>query len=709
MRADESIGIFLRHVTFIFLFCAEIFKNTTTIVNFLSHFAYQEERQPLKRIVVKRFVRHIIALITLCIACTQVFALPKSKRSNEGQRVLIVSSYNPETPTAAATINDFVNYYNLHGNNGTVMIENMNCKSLSEASLWTERMGEIIERYSNPSIMPSVIILLGQEAWASYLSLDLSKIKTKIPVMCCNASRNIVQLPKDTCNTVTWQPESIDFSTLRAQYNIVGGNLYEYDIDKNIELILDLYPDTKHIALLTDNSYGGISLLAHTRKQMQKYKDIDFISLDGRKATIYSMSEDINKLPSNTVLLIGTWRVDRTESYYVKNSTHLLRDANNELPVFTLSSLGIGYWAIGGYVPMFHSQGKEMAKKAIKYQYQLKNGAISSNDELTIIGNHYMFDKNEISKRGLDFKDLPENIELVNDTPTFFAQYKYEIIAVAGAFIALLGILGIVVFFLQRNRRLTNALQQSQIELIHAKDSAEESNRMKTAFLANMSHEIRTPLNALVGFSEILTTDTTLTTADKHQISDIIQKNSDMLLNLINDVLDMARLESGRTKYITAPCDAVELCRDTLATCKTASRRDDIEYILETDMDSCMAILDEQHIRQVLINLMSNANKFTLQGFIKVSLHRAGDKLQFSVSDTGIGIPPEKGAKVFERFEKLNEMSQGFGIGLSLCKNIIEHFHGNIWIDMGYQEGARFIFTIPYLPAESFEGEESVE
>lgn len=639
-------------------------------------------------------------MIVVAMSIAAINAVARDRRAVSSERILLISSYNPETVSAMNTINDFVGYYDEHGSGGTVMVENMNTKSLSEAMLWKNRMRSILDKYDTNDLRPSLILLLGQEAWAAYLSQDPMFVerKGKTPVMVCMASRNIVRMPADTCDIETWMPTSLDYTYLKSKYNIVGGVLYEYDVDKNLDLIQSAYPGTKNVALLTDNSYGGLTLLAFVNDQMLKHKEYNFISLDGRQKTIYSMSEAISKLPSSTALMLGTWRVDKTESYFVKNSVHTLMDANKDIPVTTLTHIGLGVWAVGGYTPSYRSQGKEVAEKVVEYLKASANG--QKPDLMTVIESGYVFSKDkleELKSKNEEF-EVPSGAEIINTKPSFYDENSLVIHVVSMVFLVLVCLLLIVLWFLAKTKKLTAALQASQKELIQAKEDAEDRNKMKTAFLANMSHEIRTPLNALVGFSEVLTTDETLSQDDRRQINDIISTNSELLLGLINDILDMARLESGRTKYDVTPCDVVAICRDTLSTCQIAARREDISYRLDTDMEKCMAMIDSQHIRQVLINLLSNSNKFTKSGSITLSIHNDGHDLRFAVTDTGIGIPKEKKEKVFERFEKLSETSQGFGIGLSLCKNIVEHFGGKIWVDSEYSAGAKFVFNIPFIP-----------
>ena len=236
--------------------------------------------------------------------------------------------------------------------------------------------------------------------------------------------------------------------------------------------------------------------------------------------------------------------------------------------------------------------------------------------------------------------------------------------------------------------------------LSEAVRSAETANRAKSTFLSNMSHDIRTPMNAIVGFSSVLVSDDS-SPAEKEQYCDIIQKNSDLLLHLINDILDISRMESGRIKFVWEECDVVELCQTALSTVEYG-RKTSALFLFETPVPSLVVKTDAQRLKQVLINLLSNAAKFTPSGSIKltVAIDKQHQQLELSVSDTGCGIPPDKSEKVFERFEKLNEYSQGTGLGLAISRLIIENLGGKIWVDKDYTEGARFVFTHPLTKKE---------
>ena len=240
---------------------------------------------------------------------------------------------------------------------------------------------------------------------------------------------------------------------------------------------------------------------------------------------------------------------------------------------------------------------------------------------------------------------------------------------------------------------ITN-LQNIEQELIKARIKAEQSDRLKSAFLANMSHEIRTPLNAIVGFSQLL--PAAETAEEKKLYSGIINQNSDILLQLINDILDISRLETGRLKLSYEEVEIVSLCQSVLAT-TSYGKRDAVEYMFQTPCEEFMLETDVQRLQQILINLLSNANKFTEQGSITlgIEIHKEQDCVYFSVTDTGRGIPEDKQKKVFERFEKLDEYVQGTGLGLAICKLTITMMGGDIWVDGDYKEGARFVVCHP--------------
>jgi len=245
-------------------------------------------------------------------------------------------------------------------------------------------------------------------------------------------------------------------------------------------------------------------------------------------------------------------------------------------------------------------------------------------------------------------------------------------------------------------------LKRSQMRQEAMKEKAVQAIQRKNMFLSNMSHEVRTPLNAIVGFSAVLTDeDESFDDESRREFSEIIKVNSFQLLKLINDILDFSDFENDNITFNIRTHDAVKLCNEVVETVM-ASRKLEVEMRFDTDLSVLMLDTDDARLRQVLINLLVNATKFTEQGSIVLELKMAdADTALFSVTDTGCGIPPEKQHLIFERFEKLNDFVQGSGLGLSICQLIVKYMNGKLWVDSGYTRGARFCFTPPlkYNPA----------
>lgn len=230
-------------------------------------------------------------------------------------------------------------------------------------------------------------------------------------------------------------------------------------------------------------------------------------------------------------------------------------------------------------------------------------------------------------------------------------------------------------------------------ELLEAKNNAEKSDRLKSAFLANMSHEIRTPLNAIVGFSELLCNTSEQT--DREKYIEIIRCNNQVLLQLINDILDLSKIEAGALdffyNYVDVNCLLEQFSKET-------SRDKHIEILFKPALTECIIYIEENRLMQVMSHLISNALKFTNQGKIVFGYEIRDKEIYFYVSDTGIGIPKEKQHEIFQRFVKLDSFKNGTGLGLPLCEVIVKKMHGKIGVESELGKGSTFWFTLPYQP-----------
>lgn len=233
-----------------------------------------------------------------------------------------------------------------------------------------------------------------------------------------------------------------------------------------------------------------------------------------------------------------------------------------------------------------------------------------------------------------------------------------------------------------------------------ARREAENANRLKSLFLQNMSHEIRTPLNAIIGFTEVLNSgeDLGLTEGERKEMLGLISTNTDLLTTLINDILDLSKLESNTYTLNLSDVPISQLCHSTLASVEHRAQPG-VRLLLDEPPNASSLVLrtDAARLRQILTNFLTNACKYTEKGNIILAYCRKAGKWEFSVSDTGCGIPADKVETVFERFEKLDNFKQGTGLGLNICQRIANLVRGQVYVDTSYTNGARFIFVHPVL------------
>lgn len=361
-------------------------------------------------------------------------------------------------------------------------------------------------------------------------------------------------------------------------------------------------------------------------------------------------------------------------------------------PSFTTTNDELGYHSklVGGYITSLETQVKESARRAAEI---LKGAPVTSFPQLTESAKEYVFDFAELEFWKIDKDKLPRGSVFLH-----WPFSKRFPILFWGMITFGVGLLVLIFLFLIiKTMQTSRAEKLAKQALLHEKESlavalkkAEESDRMKSVFLANMSHEIRTPLNAIVGFSQLIA-DKEVPMDEKEEYANIILINVDLLLKLVNDILDLARIESGHLVFQHRQCNLNDLINDVYASFQ-ADIPKEIQFLKHIPEKPVYILSDYARISQILDNFMRNSLKFTQSGFIEIGYRQdtARQRVSLYVKDSGTGIPKEKQTAIFERFSKLNEFVQGTGLGLSICQAIAQRLDGKLMLESEPGQGSCF-------------------
>ncbi|MBD5262553.1 MAG: hypothetical protein HDS39_00565 [Bacteroides sp.] len=472
-------------------------------------------------------------------------------------------------------------------------------------------------------------------------------------------------------------------SELQGKYNFSAihiPNLYRQTID----MMRRMFPKMDKLVFVADGLYINRHLNHEIRDYMKaNYPSIEYEWLLAADETSEQLQQYLLSKDYNIGLLLSTWFYERMTIHgypqLIAGDAHLIKSVRH--PVFGLRSAYFSYGITGGVFPSpeeFSADLKAGLADLISGADMAKVPFRSVEMQVPIVN----YEK--LERCGLTEKDCPEGTVFLNKPKTLWEQYYIAIISAMIA-VAALTIVGIVVMVFQRRK----------IEILaQSREKAEESDRLKMAFLANMSHEIRTPLNAIVGFSRLL--PKTKDPEKQARFVETINVNNDLLLKLIGDVLDTAKIESNTLDVHKEETDVNKVLRSADSTVRFRLRKG-VGLILQLGQPDCVVVTDTVRLRQVLVNLLTNAIKFTEAGCITFGYEMRPGEIYFYVRDTGQGIAPDKIGLLFTRFTKLNNFAQGNGLGLSISKSIVEKLGGRIGAESeGLGKGSLFWFTLPW-------------
>lgn len=599
--------------------------------------------------------------------------------------VLFLNSINFNLPWAKDVF--WYTHQALQKKNISVKAESLSVPALCNRKETAAVVEQLRRKYDVP---PRLIVFIGDPGWIVCREL-FDDVWKDVPVIITNARD---RLPA-TLDILLSHEELTESNTVpayewRKGYNVTTlGQVYY--VKETIGLMRQLMPDMKRLAFISDDRYISEAVRGDVEQAMTgSFPELAFEQLSTRNISTEMLLDTLKSYDKTTGLIYYSWfeTHNQDDNNYLFDHIQEIITRFVHSPLFLLApeDLSNNTFA-GGYYVSVESFGDSL----LQLIHRVLEGEFPRDIPPALGGKPAAY----LCYPALQSYDIPVSLYpkeavYINLPVSFFEQYKKEILMTV---VLLLVVVSAVGYYIHILKRAHQRMKEAQLK-------AEEANQLKSAFLANMSHEIRTPLNAIVGFSNLLSM-----VEDKEEMLEyagIIETNTELLLQLINDILDMSKIESGMYDFHVTQVDANQLMSEVEQVARLRIRTDEVSLSFAERLPQCVFHTDKNRLIQVLTNLVVNAIKFTSQGEIQIG-YRLQDAhtLYFYVSDTGCGMSAEQCEHVFERFVKYNTFIQGTGLGLSICKMIIEKLGGEIGVQSESGKGSVFWFTLPYRASAS--------
>ncbi|EXY14318.1 sensor histidine kinase [Bacteroides fragilis] len=599
--------------------------------------------------------------------------------------VLFLNSINFNLPWAKDVF--WYTHQALQKKNISVKAESLSVPALCNRKEAAAVVEQLRRKYDVP---PRLIVFIGDLGWIVCREL-FDDVWKDVPVIITNPRD---RLPA-TLDILLSHEELTESNTVpayewRKGYNVTTlGQVYY--VKETIGLMRQLMPDMKRLAFISDDRYISEAVRGDVEQAMTgSFPELAFEQLSTRNISTEMLLDTLKSYDKTTGLIYYSWfeTHNQDDNNYLFDHIQEIITRFVHSPLFLLApeDLSNNTFA-GGYYVSVESFGDSL----LQLIHRVLEGEFPRDIPPALGGKPAAY----LCYPALQSYDIPVSLYpkeavYINLPVSFFEQYKKEILMTV---VLLLVVVSAVGYYIHILKRAHQRMKEAQLK-------AEEANQLKSAFLANMSHEIRTPLNAIVGFSNLLSM-----VEDKEEMLEyagIIETNTELLLQLINDILDMSKIESGMYDFHVTQVDANQLMSEVEQVARLRIRTDEVSLSFAERLPQCVFHTDKNRLIQVLTNLVVNAIKFTSQGEIQIG-YRLQDAhtLYFYVSDTGCGMSAEQCEHVFERFVKYNTFIQGTGLGLSICKMIIEKLGGEIGVQSESGKGSVFWFTLPYRASAS--------
>lgn len=538
------------------------------------------------------------------------------------------------------------------------------------------------EKYPVP---PAAIVLIGDPGWIVCREL-FDDVWKDVPVVVTNARD---RLPASVEILLSHAPlteaNSVPAKEWRRGYNITTLKQHYY-IKETIELICQLIPDMKRLAFISDDRYISEETRCDMKEVVTKYfPDLPLELLSTTQLSTEALLDTLHSYKSNTGIIYYSWfeSHNKDDNNYLFDHIQEIITNFTSSPLFLLSSEDLSNNTFaGGYYVSAESFGDSL----LEIIDRVLHGEQAEDIPESIGGKASAYLCYPVLESyNIPYHLYPERAVYVNEPKSIFHQYCVEILSCS---IFLLILIAAIAYYIR-------ILRKAYTRLSEAMEKAEQANQLKSAFLANMSHEIRTPLNAIVGFSNML--PDIEDRKEMREYADIIETNTDLLLQLINDILDMSKIEAGTFDFCPSLIDVNQTMEEIEQSMRLRLKKETVTLTFTERLPECTLYTDKNRLIQLISNFVINAIKFTQTGSIRMGYRlKDADTICFYVSDTGCGMSEEQCKHVFERFVKYNPFVQGTGLGLSICQMIIDRLGGTIGVESEENKGSTFWFTLPY-------------